>query len=268
MNGWVCETCGVQQAPSEAPPATCPVCADFRQYVGPEGQRWTLLAEIEQRHRGEVRPLEQGLTGLGLDPGFGIGQRAILAWTPGGNLLWDCTPMTRSLAAAVAGLGGVSAIAVSHPHFYSTVAEWSLEFAAPVWLPAADAEWRQRSDFEIVEWEDVADPLPGAQLLRVGGHFPGSAVLHWTNGEDSKGALLTGDSIQVVPDRRWVSFMRSYPNLIPLPASDVVRISELVAPLHYERIYGGWWDRTVAEDADAAVQRSAGRYLRAISEGI
>ena len=43
-------------------------------------------------------------------------------------------------------------------------------------------------------------------------------MLHWPAGANGKGALLTGDIIQVVQDRRYVSFMRSYPNLIPLGA--------------------------------------------------
>lgn len=268
MTAWICVTCGVQQPPAEAPPERCAICDDFRQYVGPEGQRWTALEAVAGAHEPDVRQLESGLTGVGLRPGFGIGQRALLAWTPGGNLLWDCVPMTPALAAAVRELGGVTAIAASHPHFYSTVAEWSQEFGAPAWLPAADAEWRMRSDYEIVEWSEQAEPLPGAVLVQVGGHFDGSAVLHWSNGEESEAALLTGDSIQVVSDRRWVSFMRSYPNLVPLPSAEVFRIADIVGQFRYGRLYGGWWDRVVAEEADAAVQRSAERYLRAVSEGV
>lgn len=268
VTAWICVTCGVQQPPSPAPPPACPICDDFRQFVGPDGQQWAHLAEIASSHEPDVRRLEEGLTGLGLVPSFGIGQRALLAWTPAGNLLWDCVPMTPALAASVRDLGGISAIASSHPHFYSTLADWSREFGAPAWLPAADAEWRMRADFEIVEWQDQAEPLPGVQLVQVGGHFEGSAVLHWTNGEESEGVLCTGDSIQVVSDRRWVSFMRSYPNQIPLPAHEVVRIADLVAQFRFARLYGGWWERTILADADAAVQRSVERYLRAISEGV
>ena len=269
MTGWLCVTCGVQQAPSERPPAECPVCLDFRQYVGHEGQHWASLADIAAAHQPDVRELEPSLTGIGLSPAFGIGQRALLVWTPNGNLLWDVVPLTRAVAEAVEDLGGVAAIAVSHPHFYSTMAEWSQHFEAPVWLPEADREWRPRTDFEIVEFtEDVAEPLPGLALLTVGGHFSGSAVLHWSEGADGEGALCTGDSITVVQDRRWVSFMRSYPNLIPLPGREVVRIADTVAGYRFERLYGGWWDSVVAEGADEAVQRSAERYLRAISEGV
>lgn len=267
--GWLCATCGVQQAPAESPPGECRVCLDFRQYVAPGGQRWSALAEIAAAHEPDVRQLEPSLTGVGLRPGFAIGQRGLLVWTPTGNLLWDLPPMTPELAEAVSGLGGVATIAVSHPHFYSTMAEWSRRFEAPVWLPQADRDWRMRTDFEIVEYgEDPVEPLPGLTLLTVGGHFSGSSVLHWSEGVDGEGALFTGDTIYVAQDRRWVSFMRSYPNLIPLPGPEVVRIADTVAPYRFERLYGGWWDAVVAEGADEVVQRSAERYLRAISEGV
>src|SRR6266849_11193792 len=49
-------------------------------------------------------------------------------------------------------------------------------------------------------------------LVHCGGHFEGGTVLHWPGGANGKGALLTGDLITVVQDRRYVSFMRSYPN--------------------------------------------------------
>ena len=269
MPAYLCVTCGVQQAPSSTPPGACPVCSDFRQYVGHDGQRWSTLEEIASAHEPDVRELEPGLSGIGLQPGFGIGQRALLVQTTSGNLLWDLAPMTPALADAVEARGGVAAIAVSHPHFYSTMAEWSNTFGAPVWLPTEDREWRARTDFEIVEFDgDPVEPVPGLTLLEVGGHFSGSAVLHWSDGADGEGVLFTGDSIQVVQDRRWVSFMRSYPNTIPLPAAAVGRIAETVAAMHFSRLYGGWWDSVVPDSADEAVQRSAERYLRAISEGV
>ena len=269
MPAYLCSTCGVQQAPSEDPPAQCRVCVDFRQYVGHDGQRWSTLEAIAADHQPDVRELEPGLSGLGLRPGFGIGQRALLVQTSSGNLLWDLAPMTPELAEAVRSRGGLAAIAVSHPHFYSTVAEWSNEFGAPVWLPVEDREWRSRRDFEIIEFaNDPVEPVPGLTLLVVGGHFSGSAVLHWSEGADGDGVLLTGDSVQVVQDRRWVSFMRSYPNVIPLPAAAVVRIADSVAAFRFRRLYGGWWDSIVADAADEVVQRSAERYLRAISEGV
>jgi hypothetical protein len=55
--------------------------------------------------------------------------------------------------------------------------------------------------------------------------------------------------------------MRSYPNLIPLPAETVRRIAAAVEPFAFDRIYGAWFDRVVSSDGKAAVARSAQRYI-------
>jgi len=68
----------------------------------------------------------------------------------------------------------------------------------------------------------------------------------------------------VVQDRRYVSFMRSYPNLIPLGAMAIRCIVERIEPFTFQQIFGGWWQTNVLSDAKAAVARSAERYLRAI----
>jgi hypothetical protein len=70
----------------------------------------------------------------------------------------------------------------------------------------------------------------------------------------------------VVSDRRCVSFIYSYSNLIPLPAKTVRKIVGPLASYSYDRIYGGWWDRNVEKDAQAAAARSAERYIAAIRE--
>jgi hypothetical protein len=88
--------------------------------------------------------------------------------------------------------------------------------------------------------------------------------VHWPAGAEGKGALLTGDILQVVSDRRYVSFMYSYPNLIPLSASKVQQIVNAVEPFAFDRIYGAWWGRVVMEGAKRAVARSAARYIQAI----
>jgi hypothetical protein len=87
-------------------------------------------------------------------------------------------------------------------------------------------------------------------------------VLHWAGADGGKGALFTGDSISVAQDARWVTFMRSYPNYIPLPPSEVRKIVAAVEPYAFDRLYGGWWDSVVRSDAKAAVRRSAERYIR------
>jgi hypothetical protein len=98
-------------------------------------------------------------------------------------------------------------------------------------------------------------------VARIGGHFDGAAVLHWPAGAQGRGALLTGDTITVVQDRGWVSFMWSYPNLIPLDPATIEDIARRVEHFEFDRIYGGWWGRVVIHDGAAAVRRSADRYL-------
>jgi hypothetical protein len=266
---WICVTCGAQYAPSAAPPAECAICVDERQYVGHGGQRWTTLAELRAGHRAEVREEEPGLTGIGSTPTFAIGQRALLVQTGEGNVLWDClAPFDDEVVETVRARGGIDAIAISHPHYYTTMVDWSRAFDAPIRLHIADRRWVTRPDEAIEFWDgDRLDLFGGLSLRCLGGHFAGGTVLHWPGGAEGRGALLTGDILQVVADRRWLTFMRSYPNMIPLPAAKVEAMAAAVEPLPFDRIYGAWFDRQIDADAHAAVQRSADRYVRAVTEG-
>jgi glyoxylase-like metal-dependent hydrolase (beta-lactamase superfamily II) len=265
MRAYICVTCAVQQPPSEAPPRHCPICEDERQYVRQGGQAWTTIEELRlMGHAIEVRELEPGLAGVGVTPSLGIGQRALLVRTANGNVLWDCVGYIDDAAvAAIRARGGISGIAFSHPHFYGAMVEWSQAFGgAPIYIPIADREWVQRTDPAIVTWRGTRELSPGVTLVQCGGHFEGSAVLHWADGAEGRGALLVGDTITVVPDVRFVSFMRSYPNLIPLPADEIRHIVDRVRPYRFDRIYGGWWDRVTPSGGIAAIERSAERYLR------
>jgi hypothetical protein len=265
VEGYICVTCGVQQAPSQNPPARCPICEDERQFVPQGGQTWITLAQMKAHgYRIELRPVEEGLTGVGVNPSFGIGQRALLVHTPHGNILWDCIGYIDDAAVdSIQRLGGIAGIAVSHPHFYGAMVEWSRAFGgAPIHVPEADGEWVQRGDPAVRSWSGTLEILPGLTLVQSGGHFEGSAVLHWAAGATGRGALLVGDTVAVVPDVRHVSFMRSYPNLIPLPPAEVRKIVTSVRAYPFDRIYGGWWDRVIQTGGIAAVERSAVRYLR------
>jgi len=263
MTAWICVTCGVQHADSPTPPEGCPVCLDERQYVGHGGQRWITMAELGASHRNEVRDEEPGLTGIATTPSFAIGQRALLVRTPAGNVLWDCISLLDdSTIAAVQELGGIAAICCSHPHFYGALVDWAEAFGARVLLPAADSDWVMRPSPLIETWDGGAiEPVPGLTVARIGGHFDGAAVLHWPEGAGGRGALLTGDTVQVVADRKWVSFMWSYPNLIPLPPSTILDIAERVGRYRFDRVYGGWWGAVVVGDGAEAVWRSARRYV-------
>ena len=268
MNAYICVTCGVQQKPAATPPASCPICEDERQYVRAGGQVWTTLKDLATKgHRIELREEETGLVGVGVTPALGIGQRALLVKTSAGNFLWDCIGYIDDAAVkAIRAVGGLAGISMSHPHFYGTCVEWSRAFGGvPIYMPKADREWVQYPDSAVTVWEGTREVLPGVTLVQCGGHFEGSAVLHWADGAGGAGALLVGDSITVVPDTRFVSFMRSYPNLIPLPRETVTAIVASVQPYGFDRIYGGWWDRIVESGGKAAVTKSAERYLRWIA---
>lgn len=268
MPAFICSTCGVEHAESAAPPRQCLICEDERQYVGWGGQRWTTMpAMLSDGYRNEIREEESQLVGIGITPSFSIGQRALLVQTHAGNVLYDCVSLLDDpTIAAIKRLGGIQAISLSHPHFYDAMVTWSHAFDdAPVYVPEADRQWIMRPDPVIRFWDgEPLQLMPGVTLIRVGGHFPGSAVLHWDAGADGRGALLTGDSITVVRDRRYVSFMNSYPNLIPLPAQAVQGIVDAMHGYRFDRLYGGWWDHTVRQRAEDAVRVSATRYVRQI----
>jgi hypothetical protein len=270
MPHFICTTCGTQYSETHAQPDRCPICEDERQYIGWGGQRWTTLDDLRSDHVNEVRTEEPGLTGIGTTPKFGIGQRALLIQSPGGNVLWDCVSLVdEATIRAVNDLGGLAAIAVSHPHYSSSMVEWSRAFGGvPVYLHAADRQWVMRPDPAIEYWDGETQALhDGITLARCGGHFEGGTVLHWPAGADGKGALLTGDIPQVCMDRRHVSFMYSYPNSIPLPAGEVRKVVAAVEPFAFDRIYGFMFDLMIVKDAKTAVRRSADRYLRMIGAG-
>jgi glyoxylase-like metal-dependent hydrolase (beta-lactamase superfamily II) len=268
MTNFICLTCGVQFTATNQPPPHCPICQDERQYVNWNGQQWTTLAALQKDYHNVIKPVEPGLTGISTQPPFSLGQRALLVQTAAGNILWDCISLIdQPSIAVVKALGGIAAIAVSHPHLYAAMVEWSQAFDAPIYLHADNRPYVMRPDPAIKFWEGETYALnPEVTLIRCGGHFSGSTVLHWTGGAEGQGVLLSGDTIQVVQDRRYVSFMYSYPNLIPLPAAAVRRIVSAVEPYAFERLYGGWWDKVVKSEAKAAVVRSAERYCQAIEK--
>ena len=252
----VCVTCGVQFG---GPADRCPVCEDPRQYVPLGGQRWTTLDELRHDHRNIVRD-ESGLDGIGTEPKFAIGQRALLVPWGDSNLLWDCiTLLDDETAATVEARGGLRAIAISHPHYYSGMVEWAHRFGCPVLLHEADREWVMRPDDAIELWDGESRELgDGLTLIRCGGHFAGGTVLHRDDG-----TLLSGDIVQVGPDKK-VSFMRSYPDLIPLDTTSVRRIADVLAPWPFDPIYGAWWERVIRTGGKQAMEVSVRRYIDAL----
>jgi glyoxylase-like metal-dependent hydrolase (beta-lactamase superfamily II) len=265
---FICTACGTQFAPSDEPPPSCPICDDERQYVPPGGQAWTSLPRLQRSHMPTFRD-ESGVLGIGLSPTFGIGQRALLIRTPAGNVLWECVSLVNeTLVEIVNGLGGLAAIAISHPHYYTSMVDWSRAFGdVPIYLHEADRRWIMRPDPAISSWSgDAREVLPGLTLIRCGGHFAGGTVLHWEEGAGGRGALFSGDILQVVADRRHLGFMRSYPNFIPLGATAVRRIRERLAPYRFDAIYGAFWNAVIPDNATTQLDASIERHIAWLSD--
>src|SRR5574337_406680 len=225
---WLCRTCGVEHA---ATPAVCAICADERQWVPREGQQWATLDELAGAG---VRS-----TTTVIEPGF----------------------VDDAAVTVVREQGSTVAIIASHPHMFGAQVEWSRRLGGvPVYVNAADAEWVMRPDPVITHWSDTLQLTPTLSVIRVGGHFPGSAAACWSDGADGRGVLLVGDTIFPNPDRRTVSFLRSYPNRIPLSAAVVRRMADTLTQLRFDRIYG-LFTNAIESDAAAAVEFSARRHI-------
>lgn len=261
MTVWSCAACAVEFPDTAEPPTRCPICDDERQYVPRSGQAWTSMVQLAGSGcMLEVEELESDLFGIKTVPSVGIGQRALLLCTADGNLLWDPPGFVdEANAQKVLEMGRVSAIVASHPHMFGAQVEWSKMLGGvPVLVAEADRSWLQRPDSVIRFWSGEEEILPGVTLRIVGGHFPGSAIVCWDAGADGRGVVLSSDTIFPTPDGEWVTFLRSYPNRIPLSAAVAERVAAAVTARPFERLYGNFG--VVDSDARAVVQRSAVRY--------
>lgn len=261
----ICATCGVEHA--DPPPSLCAICADERQWVPAEGQRWTTLAELAASgHRARVEPLEPGLLSVTAEPKVGIGHSGFVVTVESGSLLWDPPGyLDDDAVTRVLGLGEVLAIATSHPHMFGAQVEWSRALGdVPILVCEPQLEWVARSDPAIRTWRGRHEVAPGLALVELGGHFVGSSVAHWAAGADGGGVLLSSDTIHANPDRTSVTFLRSYPNRIPLSAAVARRVADGAAALGFDRLYDNF-GRVIDGDAAGAVRRSAERYAHWVS---
>lgn len=263
---WICRTCAVEHA---SRPEVCAICADERQWVPASGQAWATLDELAAEGQAiVVDELEPDLFALQTAPGVGIGQQSKLLRTPAGSLLWDPLGFVDDDGVAavrdLAGPAGVVAVVASHPHMFGVQVEWSRRLAGdggpvPVLVSAADAGWVARPDAAIETWSGEREVLPGVTLSQPGGHFPGSAVVHWDAGAEGRGVLLSGDTIFANADRASASFMRSYPNHVPLSGAVALRVAGHVARRPFDRMYNNF-DGVIPADARAVVLHSARRH--------
>jgi len=257
---WVlCATCGVEH--QEPLPQTCRICADDRQWVPVDGQRWTTLGAL--RSAGQLlrwTDREQDRAAVTTDPGVGIGQTMQVVRTTAGTLLWDPAGfIDHDTVTRIKAWGPVRAIASSHPHMFGVQVAWARALDAPVLVAGSDRDWVARADPAIEYWSGTMS-LGDVELHQVGGHFPGSAVALWPAGAGGRGVLLSGDTVFPNPDGWSLGFMRSYPNKIPLSAGTVRRVADALDRLSFDSIVGNF-DNTIASGGKDSLRRSADRHI-------
>ena len=257
---WICATCAVETDDLDARPATCEICADDRQWVPASGQRWTTLADLAAaRTTTRWFEVEPDLYGITATPKVGIGQQTMVLATASGVVVFDPLGFVDEAALAhVRSLGPVLAVAASHPHMYGCQTEWAAALEAPVVLNVHDREWCRRPG-RVTFFEESFDLGADVTLHRVGGHFRGQTVAEWRPGNGGRGVLFAGDAVFPNPDRRSVSFLRSYPNRLPLSGTVVQRIAARLEGLHFDRLYNNF-GAVVPADAKAVLRFSADRH--------
>jgi hypothetical protein len=262
VSRFICIACGTCYPDAADPPEGCAVCTDDRQYVPATGQRWTTPEQLTEAHSVKVGTDDDAIA-LMVDPTFAIAHRAILARSSGGNVLWALSLVTDEAVAELERHGGVDAIAISHPHFYAAMLEWSEALGAvPTFVHEADRQWL-RTSRAVELWSGERHELwTGMTLLNLPGHFPGSSALLWADGPHGP-ALLAGDSLQIAADRNGVSVMHSYTNAIPVPGSTIEEVRTRLADLSFVDVYGYSWGRNIIGGAHEIVERSLARYRHA-----
>ena len=267
MPTWICTGCGVEHPDSATEPAeSCVLTSEVvsieeRGDLPPHGT-WTTLEELAaQPHHTEHVDHGRGVHSLRRAPKFAIGHRSFVVQAADGNLLWDAPGyLDDEIIGLVHGLGGVDAVAASHPHMFGAQLSWSRAFGGvPVYVNALDAEWLPAPDPLITQWTEELEPLPGVRLIHVGGHMRGSSVALTADG-----TLLVGDTISGGLARNWVSFQRNFPKHVPLSAAVVRRIVDRLDGYDYDRLYtlGGDEIDSAAKDV---VHRSADTHIRWVS---
>lgn len=252
----ICNACGTEFWLSEIKDNHCKICDDDRQYVPQTGQTWTTHEDLLKIKSVQIKPVRNDLFELTVLPHFAIGQRAFLVLSEHGNILWDCIPvLDESTVAFINSKGGLKAIGISHPHYYSNMTTWATVFNCPVYIHEKDQEWTHEK-IHIHFWKGVEMPLwDGITIINTGGHFPGACVL-LVPSLSEKGTLLCSDSLQISRSKKFISIMYSYPNQIPLPVSEISRIKSLMRSYQFDTLYGAFGFQNVTSDVEQLLEYS------------
>jgi hypothetical protein len=257
----VCTTCGTHYPP-DAAPELCTICDDDRQYIPEGGQIWTTHDQLLTTSSVRILPLTEKVFELEIKPVFAIGQRAFFILSEQGNILWDCIPLLNEPAKAfIKAHGGLKAIAFSHPHYYSNMNQWAETFNCPIYIHASDEQWIVDKGKHVSLWNGAEKILwDGMRILQIGGHFPGSSVLH-VPFLSREGSVFCGDTVAIAPSKKHIAVMHSYPNRIPLPVQEVKRIKERFESIPFDTMYGFYSDQNLSRKVKEILKTSMERYV-------
>lgn len=246
----ICKTCGTRYHTETFDPNTCRICSDERQFVKEYGQQWVSYDDLSKEHTIERKQWSSNLYQFLVLPKFAIAQRAFLIKTPEGNILWDCLPfLDQATIAFIQKNGGLHAIAISHPHYYSLMNEWAKTFNCPIYIHESDKEWVMDHEKHIVFWKKRKKKLnQDVTLFHIGGHFPGSAVLQ-CNLQLYGDTLFVGDTLYVSPDKKHLSAMFSYPNIIPLSKHQTLDVFNRVSEISFDTLFGAFPHQNIEKNA-------------------
>jgi hypothetical protein len=256
----ICTACGTQY-PAGNTPEFCTICLDDRQYIPERGQTWKTHDELNREHSIRINKLHDRLYELEIIPVFAIGQRAFLVIADNGNVLWDCIGLLNEPSIEfIRSKGGLKAIAFSHPHYYSNMNDWAETFDCPVYIHQSDEQWIVNKGRHIHLWKGNEKSLwDGMRVINIGGHFPGSSILH-VPFLSPGGTVLCGDTLYLSPSKKHFSVMYSYPNRIPLPLHEVQRIKKQFDTIPFDSIYGFYSYQNLAQDVKKILGDSLNRY--------
>ncbi len=257
----VCATCGTHYAVNDSIDI-CKICADDRQYIPDGGQVWTTHDQLLRNNSVRILRIHDKVYELQIKPTFAIGQRALLILSDQGNILWDCIPLLNEpVIDFIKAHGGLKAIAFSHPHYYSNMNEWADVFDCPIYIHQSDEEWIVNKGKHVTLWKgDEKQLWDGIRIINIGGHFPGSSILH-VSFLSKEGSVFCGDTIAIAPSKMHVAVMYSYPNRIPLPLKEMERIRKRLATIPFDILYGFYSDQNLHENVKQLVEKSLAKYV-------
>lgn len=270
----ICITCGTQFSGNVSTPEICPICIDDRQHVPPCGQKWISRDDLKKNYQVSLQSMP-GLSGgqsapatsvyrLKVDPHFALNNRAILIKSKSGNILWDCIPVLDEAAIdSIKSMGGLKAIAISHPHYYSNMNDWAAAFDCPIYVHHLDAEWVMDKGPHINYWQgDELSFFDGIRMIHTGGHFRGSCVLQVPD-LSASGTIFCGDSLYIARSKKHTAVMYSYPNQIILPRADFAAFEKRMSAIQFDSLIGAFDHQELSGNARTIYESSMQGYKAA-----